>query len=57
MPVRQKIVVQLGITEVQWNQWLLDFDRFCQSPRRRIPGLTGSNRHIFGTAAKATPGR
>jgi hypothetical protein len=25
MPLRQRFVVQLGITEVQWNQGLLDF--------------------------------
>jgi hypothetical protein len=27
MPLRQRFVVQLGITEVQWNQGLLDFCR------------------------------
>jgi hypothetical protein len=32
MPGRQKFVVQLGITEVQWNQGLPDFGTFCQSP-------------------------
>jgi len=31
MPGRQKFVVQLGITEVQWNQDLPGFGTFCQS--------------------------
>jgi hypothetical protein len=39
MPLRQRFVVQLGITEVQWNQGLLDFYRIspvlaCPKNRR-----------------------
>jgi len=43
MPMRQQFVVQLGITEVQWNQSLLVIPVFF---------LTGCRTNVYDFAAK-----
>jgi hypothetical protein len=55
MLVRQKTVVQLGITEVQWNQCLLAFNRFYQSPNLQNSRIGSLKWTSSGTATKAGP--
>ena len=54
---RQQFVVQLGITEVQWNQSLLGFGTFCQPTEEKNFGLKQpENGFVRGSRTIGCPG-
>jgi len=49
MPLRQRFVVQLAITEVQWNQRLLVFESLCLTGGRTNSAVfAAKKRHFAG---------